>query len=110
MNDTNAGTTTVVSVLLADGWHRVVPGSFAVDTLEFAADADLDLPGFRFEEADTGSPYRPATLAGPLGSILAVRQVTSTARHPGEVARPPFRRRARLAQDAVGRPLPVRAG
>ena len=67
----------VVAVLLADGWHRIVPGSFRVGPLSFGAEAGPGTPGFRFEEeAGPGSPYRPATLAGPLRSILAVRQVT----------------------------------
>ena len=30
MNDTLIATTKVVAVLLADGWHRIVPGSFGV--------------------------------------------------------------------------------
>ena len=53
----------VVAVLLADGWHRIVPGSFWVGPLGYGADA--------------GRPYQPTTLAGPLDSIIAVRQVTS---------------------------------
>jgi hypothetical protein len=73
MNGTTIATTNVVAVLLADGWHRVVQGSFSVGALGFGADADLGTPGCCFEEADHGSPYRPAALAGPLSSVLAVR-------------------------------------
>jgi hypothetical protein len=73
----------VVAVLLADGWHRVVPSSFTVGPLGFGAGADLGMPGFRFEEADTGSPHQPTVLAGPLDSIIAVRQVTRAAPHTG---------------------------
>ena len=88
MNDTQIATTTVVAVLLADGWHRIVPGSFSVGTLSFEAEAGPGTPGFRFEEeASTGSPYRPATLAGPLSSIIAVRQVPPAVRRTGDLDR-----------------------
>ena len=91
----------VVAVLLADGWHRIVPGSFSVGTLSFGAEAGLGTPGFRFEQADNGSPYSPATLAGPLGGIIAVRQVSSAARRPGELPRPASGRWSRPAPEAV---------
>jgi hypothetical protein len=77
----------VVAVLLADGWHRIVPGSFRVASLSFEAEAGPGTPGFRFEEADAGSPYQPTVLAGPLDSIIAVRQVTPALRSLGEPAR-----------------------
>jgi hypothetical protein len=70
----------VVAVMLADGWHRIVPGSFWVGPMSFGAGADLTISGFRFEEADAGRPYPPAVLAGPLHSVIAVRQVASAAR------------------------------
>src|SRR5262245_47808070 len=73
---------TVVAVLLADGWHRIVPGSFWVGPLDFGL--GVTLPGFRFEEADAGRPYQPAALAGPLDSIIAVRQVTPALRRLGD--------------------------
>ena len=89
MNDTQIATTTVVAVLLADGWHRIVPGSFSVGTMSFEAEAGPGTPSFRFEEeAESGRPYRPATLAGPLGSIIAVRQVTPARRRLGDPDRP----------------------
>jgi len=85
MTGTQIPATTVVAVLLADGWHRIVPGSFSVGPLSFEAEAGPGTPGFRFEEeTETGSPYRSATLAGPLGSIIAVRQVTPTLRRIGD--------------------------
>ena len=68
-NDIGAGR--VIAVLLADGWHRTVPGSFTVGPLGFGGAADLGVPGFRFEEADAGSPYQPTMLAGPLDSVIA---------------------------------------
>ena len=89
MTSTGIATATVVAVLLTDGWHRIVPGSFSVGPLSFEAEAGPGTPGFRFEEeTETGSPYRPATLAGPLGSIIAVRQVTPTLRRIGDPDRP----------------------
>ena len=65
----------VVSVMLADGWHRVTPGSLVISPLGFGPGADLGLPGFRFAEADAGSPFQPTILAGALNSIIAVRLV-----------------------------------
>jgi hypothetical protein len=100
MNGTTIATTNIVAVLLADGWHRVVHGSLSVGTLGFGADADLGTPGFCFEEADHGSPYRPATLAGPLSSILAVRLATS-ARQARELGRPAARRWTPSIPEAV---------
>ena len=70
----------VVAVLMADGWHRIVPGSFRVGPLSFGAGADPGTPGFRFEEEEAGRPYQPTVLAGPLGSIIAVRQVSQPVR------------------------------
>jgi hypothetical protein len=84
-NDVTAGR--VVAVLLADGWHRIVRGSFSVGRLGFGTGADLGAPGFRFEEADAGTPYQPTVLAGPLESIIAVRQVTTTVSHLSDVDR-----------------------
>jgi len=74
----------VVAVLLADGWHRIVRGSFRVGPMSFEAGADPGTPGFRFEEADAGRPYQPTVLAGPLDSIIAVRQVTPAVRRLGD--------------------------
>ena len=105
-NDVTA--TRVVAVLLADGWHRVVPGSFRVGPLSFGAEAGPGTPGFHFEEADAGRPYQPTVLAGPLGSIIAVRQVTPAALRVGDLDR------ARAAHDAQradqGTRLRIRAG
>ena len=100
MSSTTVAPAKVVAVLLADGWHRVVQGSFSIGALSFGAEDDPDVLGFWFEEADNGSPYRPAALAGPLNSILAVRQVGS-ARQTREPTRPVPRRWARPAPEAV---------
>ena len=85
MSDNDVAGGRVVAVLLADGWHRIVPGSFRVGPLSFGADAGPGTPGFRFEEADAGRPYQPTVLAGPLGSIIAVRQVNSAVRRIGDL-------------------------
>ena len=106
MSDNDFAAARVVAVLLADDWHEIVPGSFRVGPLSFDAGADPGVPGFRFEEADAGRPYQPAVLAGPLGSIIAVRQVTPAVRcigdpdraraaHNGQRADHGARRRAR---------------
>jgi hypothetical protein len=81
----------VVAVLLADGWHRVVPGSFTVGAFGFGVE---DRPGFTFEEANEASPYAPATLAGPLDSVLAVRQVAPREQRPRPYAVDAARRSA----------------
>ena len=91
----------VVAVLLADGWHRIIPGSFSAGTLSFGAEAGPGTPGFRFEQADAGSPYGPAILACPLGSILAVLQVSSAGCRAGESARSASTRWARSAPEAA---------
>jgi hypothetical protein len=98
----------VVAVLLADGWHRIVPDSFRVGVLSFEAEAGPGTPGFRFEEADAGRPYQPTVLAGPLGSIIAVRQVTAPVRRLGD---PDRAQAARHGQPAdYGARLRARAG
>ena len=93
MNDNDVAATRVVAVLLADGWHRIVPGSFRVGPVSFGAGAGPGTPGFRFEEPDAGRPYQPTVLAGPLDSIIAVRQVTAAVRRLGDPDR------ARAAQN-----------
>jgi len=65
-------------------------------------------PGFRFEEADAGRPYQPSVLAGPLHSIIAVRQVTPSLRSVGDLDRAQAEHNGQRA----GQParLTVRAG
>ena len=84
MSDNDVAAARIVAVLLADGWHRIVRGSFSVGPLSFEAEAGPGTPGFRFEEADAGRPYQPTVLAGPLDSIIAVRQVTPALRRIGD--------------------------
>jgi hypothetical protein len=67
---------TVVAVLLADGWHRVASGSFTIGALSFGDPDRRGVLGYRFEEISEASPYGPATMAGPLEALLAVRQIT----------------------------------
>ena len=108
MSDNDVAAGRVVAVLLADGWHRIVRGSFSVGRQSFGVGADLGVPGFRFEEADTGSPYQPTALAGPLDSIIAVRQVTPAVRRIGD---PDLARAAHNGHQAdQGARLRVRAG
>jgi hypothetical protein len=98
----------VVAVLLADGWHRIVPGSFSVGPLGFGTGADLGGPGFRFEEADDGRPYRPTVLAGPLDSIIAVRQAAPAAQRVGDLDRARAARYGHQVDEGTRRP--ARAG
>jgi hypothetical protein len=87
MSDNDMAGGRVVAVLLADGWHRIVPGSFTAGPLSFGAGADLGVPGFCFEEADAARPYQPTVLAGPLDSVIAVRQVPPAVRRIGDADR-----------------------
>ena len=84
MSDNDIAAAKVVAVLLADGWHRIVRGSFSVGALGLGAGPELGVPGFWFEEANAGSPYQPTVLAGPLDSIIAVRQVTPALQRIGD--------------------------
>jgi hypothetical protein len=99
MSDTTIASTKIVAVLLADGWHRIVQGSFSVGALTFGAGAEPGVVGFCCEEVDAGSPYRPAVLVGPLTSILAARQAAS-ARRTRELGPAP-RHRVLSAPEAV---------
>ncbi len=108
MSDNDVAGARVVAVLLADGWHRIVPGSFRVGPLSFGAEAGPGTPGFRFEEAEAGRPYQPTVLAGALDSIIAVRQVTPATRRIGDLDQ------ARAAHEGQradqGAQLRIRAG
>jgi hypothetical protein len=108
MSDNDVAVGRVVAVLLADGWHRIVPGSFRVGPLNFEAEAGPGTPGFRFEEADAGRPYQPTVLAGPLDSIIAVRQVTPAVRRIGDLDRQRAAHNGRLT--GQGARLRVSAG
>jgi hypothetical protein len=100
MSGATVATAKVVAVLLADGWHQVVRGSFSIDTLGYGPGADPGVLGFCFEEADDSSLHRTYAVAGPLNSILAVRQA-SPRRHPGDPARAATGCRARSSLEAV---------
>ena len=97
----------VVAVLLADGWHRIVPSSFSVGPLGFGAGVNLGVPGFRFEEADAGRPYQPTVLAGPLDSIIAVRQVAPATRRVGDLDRARAARYGHPADEVQRRAVPA---
>ena len=51
MSDNDMAAGRVISVLLADGWHRIVPGSFSVSPLRFGAGADLDRKSTRLNSS-----------------------------------------------------------
>ena len=107
MNDNDVAATRVVAVLLADGWHRIVPGSFRVGPVRFEAEAGPGTPGFHFEEVDAGRPYQPTVLAGPLDSILAVRQVAPAARGVGDLDRARAARYGHPADEVQRRAVPA---
>ena len=107
MSDNDVAAARVVAVLLADGWHRIVPGSFRVGPLSFEAEAGPGTPGFRFEEADAGRPYRPTVLGGPLASIIAVRQVAPATRRVGDLDRARAARYGHPADEVPRRAVPA---
>ena len=108
MSDNDVAAARVIAVLLADGWHRIVRGSFSVGRQSFVAGADPGMPGFRFEEADLGSPCQPTVLAGPLDSIIAVRQVSPALRGVRDPGQAWAAHNGQRADQGVRRP--VRAG
>ena len=107
MSDNDVAAGRIVAVLLADGWHRVVSSSFSIGPLGVGASADLGVPGFRFEEADDGSPYQPTVLAGPLDSIIAVRQVAPATRRVGDLDRARAARYGHPADEVPRRAVPA---
>lgn len=71
------------AVLIADGWHEIVPGSFDLDSYEFLDGADLVHGGGASGVCSTGFSYvaqspsgTPGTsrICGPLTAILAVAE------------------------------------
>lgn len=71
----------VTGVLLADGWHDVEPGSFAIDAYEYVEpDGFVALGGGTVAGVpSTGFAFALAAedqfgITGPLTSILAVRE------------------------------------
>jgi len=101
---------TPLHLAAAEGQLEVVRYLLAAGAVprRFGAAEDLGLPGFCFEEADAGSPYQPAVLAGPLDSIIAVRQVTSAVRSVGDPDHPRVARNGQRAGHSAR--LPVRTG
>ena len=108
MNHNEFAAPRVVAVLLADGWHQIIPSSFSVGPMGFGATTDLGVPGFRFEEADDGRLYQPTVLTGPLDSIIAVRQVSPAARRVGDLDQARAARYGHRVDEATRRT--VRAG
>jgi hypothetical protein len=92
----------VVAVLLPDGWHYVVPGSFTVGPVGFGVDDDR--LGFRFDE-DEASADEPTSLTGSLDTLLAIRQ--SRVRRPGVETIQPSRP---VRQPVVANQHPSRRG
>ena len=66
----------VVAVLLADGWHDVVKGSFGIGPFAYTVDAD-DIPvgeGSGFWFAPRFAPGGNIAVSGRLSAVLAVRE------------------------------------
>lgn len=71
----------VERVLLADGWHRVEPGSFGLDSYEYVDGNETIHKGGASGIAAVGFSFRDnaskAIMAGPLTSVVAVGYSTS---------------------------------
>lgn len=71
----------VMEILLSDGWHRVEPGSFTVDSYEFLQGDELLVSGGQVAGVpSTGAGWKElnaSPMACPLTSILALRLSTS---------------------------------
>lgn len=64
-------------VLLADGWHNVIEGSFILDSYEFMDRGDLVHGGGEAGICATGFWFTEPnglTTEGPLTSVIAVRR------------------------------------
>lgn len=64
----------VASVLLADGWHDVAPGTFHAADFALQQGIAVNMVGPGFVLTEVGA--HGATLAGPLRSVLAVKVST----------------------------------
>ena len=65
----------ITAVLLSDGWHQVIGGSFDIDAYEFMADDELAHnggSGFVFVD------WTEATITGPMSSVIAVCRKPAT--------------------------------
>ena len=100
MSDNEVAAARVLAVLLADGWHRLVRGSFRVGPLSFGAEAGPGTPGFRFEEADAGRPYQLDLRAYHQGA----RPARGARRHPPGANRRRNRRLNSFAPQAATAP------
>lgn len=77
-------TTSVVEILLADGWHRVAEGSFVLETFEVVDRGGrvsllLEPPGHGFpNEAACWSEPSGVTMICPLSSVVALKLARDT--------------------------------
>ncbi len=69
----------VAAVLLDDGWHFILPGSFHLEDYSFTTDGGASpmTAGFTFTKVDQIS-REVQLFTGPLASLLAVRHAPLT--------------------------------
>jgi hypothetical protein len=74
----NIDTDSITAVLLADGWHEIIPKTFRLDAYEFIEEGEIvhkggqsgvSATGFNFQDRETHM-----IISGPLTAILAVRR------------------------------------
>jgi len=68
----------VVAVLLSDGWHQLIPGTFKIGDIrihaEAAAGIDFGKSSATWDEHSTVAAGAVVTVSAPLTSVLAIQQ------------------------------------
>jgi hypothetical protein len=69
---------TVSSVLLNDGWHQPIPGTFKIGDIRIHADAaagvDFGRSSATWDEHSIAAASTTITISAPFTSILAIQQ------------------------------------
>jgi len=81
MNDNEGAAATVIAVLLTDGWHQIVPGSFSVGPLGLGGGADLDLSVVKPDFVPV-SWYKVFGYPTGIGCLIARREALGRLRRP----------------------------
>lgn len=68
----------VTAVLLNDGWHQLIEGTFKIGDIRIRADAaagtDFGKSSAMWEEHATAADGRTVAVSAPLTSVLAIQQ------------------------------------
>lgn len=67
----------VSAVLLNDGWHQLIEGTFRIEDIRIRADAagtDFGKSSVMWEEHSTAAAGSTIAVSAPLTSVLAIQQ------------------------------------